>query len=80
VILDPSFPLSWGWFTFDGSLSIVGVQLQCKHFSVAFGVLLRGQGATLVSRRTVSLNSCQHFDLPVRLVVALNSPFDLGPF
>jgi hypothetical protein len=56
-------------------VSIVGVQLQCNHFSVAFGVLLRGQGATLVPR-TVPLNSCQHFDPPVRLVVALNSRFD----
>jgi hypothetical protein len=26
--------------------------------------------------RTVPLNSCQHFDLPVRLVVVLNSHFN----
>jgi hypothetical protein len=56
-------------------VSIVGVQLQCIHFSVASGVLLRGQGATLVPR-TVPLNSCQHFDLPVCLVIVLNSRFN----
>jgi hypothetical protein len=30
------FPL-WGWFTFDASVSIIGVQLQFNHFSVVLG-------------------------------------------